>query len=84
MSSDVDERKYILTTTDVKKNALEFDNETQWQEHLQSKKWAEQIGYEFDRDFCPAIPRCPSLSKLAIIYEKNGEYEKAISVCENS
>jgi len=27
------------------------------------------------------LPECPSFTRLAIIYEKNGEYEKAIEIC---
>lgn len=30
------------------------------------------------------LPMCPSFIRLAIIYEKNGEYEKAIETCNSA
>jgi tetratricopeptide (TPR) repeat protein len=45
--------------------------------HLQNPEVLKTFKEEWD-----GLPYCPSFTRLAIIYEKNGEYGKAIETCE--
>lgn len=47
--------------------------------HLQKKDVLDTFKEEWG-----GLPMCPSFIRLAIIYEKNGEYEKAIETCNTA
>ena len=56
-----------------------YEEQSLRKEWQHSKELNERLGYEKE-EFRYYPPRCPSLSQLAIIYEKMGEYEKAIEI----
>jgi len=57
----------------------EKTNRSQWD--YSKERWGHLLGGEREGEYEYHPPQCPSVIQLAIIYEKNGELQKAIDIC---
>ena len=57
----------------------EKTNRSQWD--YSKERWGHLHNGEREGEYKYTPPQCPSVIQLAIIYEKNGEFQKAIDIC---